>query len=133
MVIGGVLLVALFIADAYLPSKRIDPSNQALWKPPKILIESSKRWPERIVFNTNLPITLAVIAEEPAAVSSLPPSSIDSMAQLTSSLPARTAARPHFVKPKLVKVVRVLRPKYAYFQKARRYPDFFENRWVMFR
>jgi len=121
--------VALFIADACLAENRIDPSKQGLSKPPRILIESSKKWPERIVFNTNLPTTLAVIAEDPAAVSSLPPSSINSMAQLTSSLPATTAARPHFVKPKLVKVVRVSRPKYAYFQKARRYPDFFENWW----
>jgi hypothetical protein len=128
-VVGGVLLAALFIANAYLPANRIDAGNKPISKPPKVLIESSRKWPERIVFDTNLPTTLAVIAEEPAVVSPVPPSSINSMAQLTSSRPATTAARPHIVKPKPVKMARVSRTRFAYFQKARRYPDFFENWW----
>jgi hypothetical protein len=129
MVVGGVLLTALFIADALLPANRIDAGDKPISKPPSILIESAQKWPERIVFDVNLPTTLAVIAEEPEAVSSLPRSSINSMAQLTSSRRAMTAAHPHIVKPKPVKIARISRPRFAYLQKARRHPDFFENWW----
>jgi hypothetical protein len=135
-VVGGVLLATLLIAHAYLAVDRIDAGIKAVSNPPKILIRSSKKWPERIVFDTNLPTTFAVIPSEvvialdSAAASSVsPPSSINSMAQLTSSHPVRAAARPAVVKPKLVKMPRLSQPRFAYLQKARRYPGFFENWW----
>ena len=135
-VVGGVLLATLLIAHAYLAVDRIDAGINTVSNPPRILIRSSKKWPERIVFDTNVPTTVAVIPSEPviasdsAVASSLPaPSSINSMAQLTSSHPVRAAARAPVVKPKLVKMPRLSQPRFAYLQKARRYPDFFDNWW----
>ncbi|MGZ5870757.1 MAG: hypothetical protein ACXWKP_01455 [Bradyrhizobium sp.] len=51
--IGGVLLALLFVSDAYLPKPPVaDKANPDL---PFIRIHSDQKWPERVVYNTNLP------------------------------------------------------------------------------
>jgi hypothetical protein len=51
--VGGVLLALLFISDAYLPKLPVtDRANPDL---PVIRIHSDRKWPERVVYNTNLP------------------------------------------------------------------------------
>ncbi|WJR79189.1 hypothetical protein [Bradyrhizobium sp. NP1] len=78
--VGGVLLALLFIADAYLPklpvAHRVDKVSY------NIHIHSDRKWPERIVYDTSLPIiTPAQIAniEESAAA---PPTIAQAKAQV---------------------------------------------------
>lgn len=54
--VGGVLLALLFISDACLPKLPVtDRANPDL---PVIRIHSDRKWPERVVYNTNLPTIL---------------------------------------------------------------------------
>jgi hypothetical protein len=51
--IGGLLLALLFVSDAYLPKRpAAEKANPDL---PVIRIHSDQKWPERVVYNTNLP------------------------------------------------------------------------------
>jgi hypothetical protein len=130
--VGGLLLSLLFIANAYLPASRVDGSSQPASKP-TILIDSSRKWPERIVYDTNLPTTVAVApAEEPVVVPSqiVRPSPQDSMAQLAAPTPPQQTAPPNVTKEKRVKIAkRVSRSRFAYVQQQRRPPDFFASWW----
>ncbi len=51
--VGGVLLVLLFAADAWLP-KPPARAHAAVFQP-AILIYSDRNWPERVVYNTGTP------------------------------------------------------------------------------
>ena len=68
--VGSVLLAMLFIADRYLPNSS-SPSfiREARVDKSIIRIQSAHKWPERIVFNTNLPTIvpspLPVLANAP--------------------------------------------------------------------
>jgi hypothetical protein len=50
--IGGVLLALLFISDAFLPKSEVAERAAPL---PVIRIHSDRKWPERVVYDTNLP------------------------------------------------------------------------------
>jgi hypothetical protein len=64
---GGVLLTLLLISDAYLPKLPVtDRANPDL---PVIRIHSDRKWPERVVYNTNLP---TIIPAHIANTDSLP-------------------------------------------------------------
>jgi hypothetical protein len=65
--VGGVLLALLLISDAYLP--KLPVSDRANPDLPVIRIHSDRKWPERIVFNTNLP---TIIPPQIANTDSLP-------------------------------------------------------------
>jgi hypothetical protein len=87
----------LFIANVFLPATLVDDGSQMHQSKPKILIDSFRKWPERIVYDTNLPTTLAVVpAEEPAVVPSqiVRPSPQDSMAQLAAPTPPKLLMLP---------------------------------------
>jgi hypothetical protein len=51
--VGGVLLALLFILDAILPKFPLVEDAKA--NPPTIRIHSDRKWPERIVYDTNVP------------------------------------------------------------------------------
>jgi hypothetical protein len=128
MVVGGLLVSILFVADAYLPTTRIDPDSKSAPKP-TILIASSIKWPERIVYDTNLPTTLALVPEESAVVPSPPPPALNSMAQLITPTPPRAAAHPYIVKKKRVKIARrVYGPRFVFNQNGW-HPDSFGAWW----
>lgn len=58
--VGSVLLALLFIADACLPKL---PAGRATDTPrPVIRISSERKWPERVVFDTNAPMPRVVTA-----------------------------------------------------------------------
>jgi hypothetical protein len=67
--VGGVLLALLFILDAYLPE--IPVPERAHANLPVIRIHSDRKWPERIVFDTNLPTIIPV--QIASGESSVPP------------------------------------------------------------
>lgn len=65
--VGGVLLALLLISNAVLPNLPVvDETDASL---PVIRIHSDRKWPERVVFDTNLPtITPASTAKVEASV-----------------------------------------------------------------
>lgn len=56
--IGGALLALLFILDTYLP--RLPVANRANSNLPVIRIHTDRKWPESVVYNTNLPTIIPV-------------------------------------------------------------------------
>jgi hypothetical protein len=56
--VGAVLLALLFILDAYFPN--IPERERADANLPVIRIHSDRKWPERIVFDTNVPTIVPV-------------------------------------------------------------------------
>ena len=52
--VGGLLLALLFALDAFLP--RVPVAGKAKANSPLIRIYSDRKWPERIVYNTNAPM-----------------------------------------------------------------------------
>ncbi len=99
LLVGGVLLALLFIADACLPKPPVaDSANTEL---PAIRIHSDEKWPGRVVYDTGLPtITPAPLAEAqpdapaPATVVDVTAKQREAYAQLQSSDPKK-------VEPKL--------------------------------
>jgi hypothetical protein len=60
LVIGGVLLVLLFVVDAVLPSLPVADKTDAAVDMPVIRINSDRKWPERVVFDTSTSAFTAV-------------------------------------------------------------------------
>jgi hypothetical protein len=68
--VGGVLLALLFVLNAYLP--RIPVHEKADADLPVIRIQTDRKWPERVVFDTSVPtiVPAQIASGEP----SIPPS-----------------------------------------------------------
>jgi hypothetical protein len=68
--VGGVLLALLFVLNAYLP--RIPVHEKADADLPVIPIQTDRKWPERVVFDTSVPtiVPAQIASGEP----SIPPS-----------------------------------------------------------
>jgi hypothetical protein len=89
--VGGVLLMLLFVANAWLP-KPPAVAQTAAYLPP-IRLHSDQKWPERIVFDTSAPrIETAQAADPvvdppapPAPAGVIPPALRDALAQLQPS------------------------------------------------
>lgn len=54
--VGGLLLALLFVLDAFLP--KVPVAEKARANSPLIRITSDRKWPERIVYDTNAPAIL---------------------------------------------------------------------------
>jgi hypothetical protein len=101
--VGGALLALLFISDAYLP--KLPAVNTARADPPviRIHIQSDRRWPERIDYDTGLPTkTSPQIADAdsratvPATINDLPAKAEarEAFAQLKPSGPTKPEPKP---------------------------------------
>jgi len=65
--VGGVLLALLFATDAYLPTLPVVPTADTTVDKSIIRIHSDRKWPERVVFDTQQPtITPSQIANNVA-------------------------------------------------------------------
>lgn len=68
--VGGTLLALLVLADAVLPSVPLPASLSSASDLPPVRIQSTRKWPERIVMDTSIatpaPVKLAKV-EQPAA------------------------------------------------------------------
>ena len=68
--VGGALLALLFVCDAVLPQVPLPGNLTSGSDLPAVRIHSDRKWPERVVFNTNLPpmapVTVATAAAAPA-------------------------------------------------------------------
>jgi hypothetical protein len=69
--VGGALLALLFVADAYspkLPVVAATATEIASPESPTLRIRSDRKWPDRIVFDTNIPtIVPALVAKTDAS------------------------------------------------------------------
>lgn len=76
--VGGVLLALVLISDLYFPKspnvERADIDRQV------IRIHSDQKWPERVVFDTNLPTITPPLAQTVASV--VPPAAAEVSAQI---------------------------------------------------
>ncbi len=88
--VGGVLLALLFVTDACLPKRPVARGPDGISY--SIRIRSDRKWPERIVYDTNLPtITSRQIASEeqsaaaPSTIASAKPREQSAFAQLSAS------------------------------------------------
>ncbi|MEI9924975.1 MAG: hypothetical protein WDN50_16875 [Bradyrhizobium sp.] len=88
--VGSVLLVLLFVADAYLPKLPVTHGSDRVSY--GIRVHSDRKWPERIVYDTSLPtITPPQIANEeqtaraPSTIASAKPREQNAFAQLSAS------------------------------------------------
>jgi hypothetical protein len=103
--VGGVLLALLFVADAITPKLPAAASNtnDATTDKSVIRIHSDRKWPERVVFDTNVPTVVpAQITKAEAVVS--PPTPIadpsaktrvrEAFAQLVPPEPKKPEAKP---------------------------------------
>ena len=125
-VVGGFLFSMLFIANVVLPATLLGGSSQTHHWMPKILIDSSRKWPERIVYDTSLPTTVAVVPVAQEAVRSSP---LDAMAQISAPTAPKQPTHIQVVREKPVKIAkRVSRQKFASFQQQRA-PNLFASWW----
>jgi hypothetical protein len=89
--VGGVLLALLFVADAVVPkvpaavADRSDTSTDRS----VIRIHSDRKWPERVVFDTNIPTIVPAQTVKAEAVVPLPP-------PVAADLSAKTRVREAF-------------------------------------
>jgi hypothetical protein len=71
--VGGALLALLLICDAVLPQVPLPDNLTSGSDLPAVRIRSDRKWPERVVFDTNVPSTVpatvvaAVVPPAPAA------------------------------------------------------------------
>jgi hypothetical protein len=64
--VGGALLALLFLANAWLPVSPVTEStHSATTNPSGIRIQSDRKWPERVVFDTSRPTIVPVPAPTP--------------------------------------------------------------------
>jgi hypothetical protein len=67
--VGAALLALLFVSDAFLPKLPVADKTETAADLPMIRIQSDRKWPERIVFDTSVPaFTPALLAKTEAAV-----------------------------------------------------------------
>jgi hypothetical protein len=125
-VAGGFLLSMLFITNVFFPATLADGGTQTHQSKPNILIDSTRNWPERIVYDTSLPTTLAVV---PVAQEAVRPSPLDSMAQISAPPAPKQSTHIQVVRARPVKIAkRVSRQKFASFQQQRP-PNLFASWW----
>ena len=100
--VGATLAALLLIADWCLPTPQAMFAKQLVIDRSIIRIKSARKWPEKVVLETNQPtIALRAVEEPPAAQSAwLPPdeagdqSNLDALAQLKSDTPSAVVENP---------------------------------------
>jgi hypothetical protein len=116
----------LFIANLFLPATLVNGGSGTHQSKPKILIGSSRKWPERLVYDSSLPTTLAVV---PVAQEAVRSSLLDSIAQMSAPTAAKRLTHIQVVREKPIKIAkRVSRQKFASFQQQRP-PILFASWW----
>jgi hypothetical protein len=65
--VGGALLALLFVCNAVLPQVPLPPTLHSGSDMPAVRIRSERKWPERIVMDTSVPVTSAATTMAAAA------------------------------------------------------------------
>mgnify|MGYP000055285009 CR=1 FL=1 len=111
--VGGTLLALLILADSVLPSVPLPANLTSASDLPPVRIQSTRKWPERIVMDTSIatpaPVKVAKVEQpvRPASVAAAEPaksSARDAYAQMTAvdasrnSAAAKAAEKPNAIK-----------------------------------
>jgi hypothetical protein len=89
--VGAALLALLFVVDAYQPKLPVTAVTDAAADTPMIRIQSDRKWPERIVFDTSIaavrPVQTAAVVpvQAPAGVADVSAKVREAFAQLQPS------------------------------------------------
>ena len=130
--VGGALLALLFVADAYLP--KLPAANMANADLPviHIRIQSERKWPERLDFDTGLPMTMQAQiagtdtrATNPAVIDDRPAKAElrEAFAQVKPSDPVKPPSKPQH-KRKIARhraaptVLMAQRPQFGWFGRS---------------
>jgi hypothetical protein len=65
--VGGALLALLLISDAVLPKLPVTDRSETGIDLPVVRINSDRKWPERVVFDTSTPAIIPAIVPAPPA------------------------------------------------------------------
>jgi len=82
--VGGALLALLFVADIYFPKQPVVATADSRVDKSTIRIHSERKWPERVVFDTNQPTIVP-----PAAANTV--ASVQAPADVSAKARARDA------------------------------------------
>ena len=111
--VGGALLALLFVFDAYAPPLPVADRTEAAADFPVIRINSARKWPEPVVFDTNAPtIVPAQLATAEAHVPA--PTKIAAVsagARVRNSFAQFTPADPKKPEPKLLPKRKIARSR----------------------
>ena len=88
--VGGVLLALLFVVDAYFPQLPVTDRAEAGTDKPIIRIHSDRKWPERVVFDTNAPTIVPAQAQAQAQAQAIVPA-LATVADVSTKLRVREA------------------------------------------
>ena len=132
--VGGVLLALLLLVNAVLPKPPVEQERaEASTDKPIIRIQSDRKWPERVVFDTNLPTivppqtaTIAASVPTPVADVSAKSRALQSFAELKPSEPKKPEPKP--VHKRRVAKVRVA-PQMELVAQQPRFGFFANNTW----
>jgi len=134
--VGGVLLALLFLSDAYAPKATVvnatETGNTTVTGVDKsvIRIRSDRKWPERVVFDTNLPTIVPAQATTTAAIAPAPTNvvdvsamarALDAYAQLKPPEPSKPEPKPQhkrkIAKPRIAPPVMMVaqQPRFGFF------------------
>jgi hypothetical protein len=118
--VGSLLLAMLFFADRYLSDSPSPTFQREAWDRSIIRISSAHRWPERIVFDTNLATIVPPLREQLAEAPRVRPLT-EAFAQVIAPLP-KVSEYPSVVKPKRKLVKRVINARVAAYRPAETLP-----------
>jgi hypothetical protein len=129
--VGGVLLALLLLINVVLPKLPVEAEGAEAGRDKAVIrIQSDRKWPERVVFDTNLPTivppqtaTMAVSAPAPTTVADISAKSraLQSFAELKPSEPKKPELKPVHkrriarasVAPRMVLVAQ--QPRFGFF------------------
>jgi hypothetical protein len=101
--VGAMLLALLFAVDAVLPKLPVADRSEAGIELPAIRINSDRKWPERVVFDTSAPTIVPAplaraeaVVPAPATTAGVPATARvrDAFAQLEPAYPKRQEPKP---------------------------------------
>jgi hypothetical protein len=130
MYVGGALLALLFFSGAFLPKSPVVERTDSAAELPAIRIHSDRKWPERVVFDTSIP--MVVPAQTAKAVAIGPPPALvtdvsakvrvrEAFAQMVPPEPKKPEAKPQRkrkiakkrVAPPMIQVAQ--QPRFGFF------------------
>jgi hypothetical protein len=117
--VGGVLLALLFIVDAVVPSLPVsDRTDRGTTNKSIIRIQSDRKWPERVVFDTSLPTIIPVLtakAEIKQPVVSVPATTAEASAKarVRETFAQLQSSDPKKIEPKLQRKRKIAKNRVA--------------------
>ena len=130
MYVGGALLALLFISGLFLPKSPVVDRTDSAAELPAIRIHSDRKWPERVVFDTSIPMVVPAKTAKAEAIAPSPAPVTDvsakvrvreAFAQMVPPEPKKPEAKPqrkrkiakNRVAPPMIQVAQ--QPRFGFF------------------